>query len=65
VRREAFGDSLSQPTADNTDRTEMVGAELVLWRVFGLTDIYEDCPLPGWSVEETRGPGLTTSCKSR
>ncbi len=34
-----------------------VDAELVLWRVFGLNDVYEDRPQPAWSVTETRGPG--------
>jgi|NGEPerStandDraft_6_1074524.scaffolds.fasta_scaffold31521_4 hypothetical protein len=38
---------------------EQVDAELVLWRAFGLSDVYEDRPLPRWSVEETRGPSDT------
>lgn len=36
--------------------TERIDAMLVLWRVFGMTDVYGDRPLPQWSVEETRGP---------
>lgn len=36
--------------------TEQIEAELVLWRVFGVADVYEDRPLPRWAVEEHRGP---------
>lgn len=36
--------------------TAEVEAELVLWRVFGLSDVYDDRPLPAWSIGENRGP---------
>jgi hypothetical protein len=44
---------------EEVDQTELVDAELVLWRVFGLTEVFRDRPLPFWSVEEVRGPGRT------
>lgn len=43
--------------------TEQIDSELVLWRVFGVSDVYEDRPLPWWSVEETRGPARTDRLK--
>lgn len=39
--------------------TEQIEAELVLWRVFGLSTVYEDRPRPWWSVTESRGPSPT------
>ena len=35
---------------------ETVEGELVLWRVFGLSDVFEDRPVPSWTIEEDRGP---------
>ena len=37
--------------------TEDADGELVLWRVFGLADVFEDRPLPAWSTSKTCGPG--------
>ncbi len=37
---------------------EQVEAELVLWRVFGLADKFDDMPAPGWMASEERGPKL-------
>jgi len=34
---------------------EELHGELVLWRVFGLSDVFEDRPLPYWTAEEGRG----------
>lgn len=36
--------------------TETVGAEMVLWRVFGCSNDYAGRPSPLWSVEEAGGP---------
>ncbi len=36
---------------------EEIDGELVLWRVFGLSDVIEDRPLPEWTVEQAAGPG--------
>jgi hypothetical protein len=35
---------------------EQVDGELVLWRVFGLSDVHRDRPSPHWRIEENRGP---------
>lgn len=36
---------------------EEVDGEFVLWRVFGLSDLFEDRLTPSWDIEENRGPG--------
>ena len=36
---------------------EQINADLVLWRVFGIRDVFEDRPHPEWSVDEAKGPG--------
>lgn len=42
---------------DDEPATEMVDAELSLWRVAGLGEVYVDRPTPYWALEEQRGPG--------
>ncbi len=46
---------LSLPSEQNI-ATETLGAEMVLWRVFGCSNEYAGRPKPSWSVEQTRGP---------
>ena len=49
------------PELDGLPETIPVASELVLWRVFGLSDVYEDRPAPAWRVTERRGPRTSDS----
>lgn len=47
---------LSLP-AEQDIESEILNAELVLWRVFGCSNEYVSRPEPNWSVDQARGPG--------
>lgn len=42
---------------ESLEITEPIEAQRVIWRVFGLLDVFENRPRPEWSVNERRGPG--------
>lgn len=50
-----------RPTPGTQDAVqfEQVSGEVVLWRVFGLSDVLTDRPAPSWEIAADRGPEMT------
>lgn len=49
--------------ADLPVASDLLDAEMVLWRVFGIGETLGDLASPGWSEEATRGPKLTDALR--